>query len=142
MTMPLGSVRTPKLWVPLLRSLNIEEKKRWDDWERRGLTCFEPVTRPEPYGEPDRCRQCGRRFYPARRYTGRLYCSDKCAGEVAKAKRASLNAVIVRERSLARAKARAGRKCIACGKPIKAKRSTKRFCSSDCRVAVHRGKAQ
>jgi hypothetical protein len=32
----------------------------------------------------------------------------------------------------------AGRKCEACGKAIKAQRSTMRFCSVRCRVAAHR----
>jgi hypothetical protein len=47
-------------------------------------------------------------------------------------------APIVKARSKARAVARANRKCETCGKAIKAKRSTMRFCSIRCRVAAHR----
>ena len=48
------------------------------------------------------------------------------------------NAKLVKARSRARAAARAGRACATCGRRIKAKRASKRYCSTRCRVASHR----
>ena len=53
---------------------------------------------------------------------------------------AAAMAPIVKALAKARAAARANRKCATCGKPIKAQRSTKEFCSVRCRVAAHRAK--
>jgi hypothetical protein len=131
-----------QLWAPLLRSLDQERKEIWESWPPalQGDPP-EPIKVPPPLacrGESF-CRVCGRAFYQAdrgyRRNSGvALYCSDKC---VAAAHSAAM-APIVKAQSLARAKARANRKCETCGKPIEAQRSTMRFCSVRCRVAAHR----
>jgi endogenous inhibitor of DNA gyrase (YacG/DUF329 family) len=130
-------VPVAKLWRPLLRQLDEEEKKLWEHYAQIGM----PISRERtPVRAPDliypetkfACRQCGRRFY--RLQAMGVYCSDKC---VAEARRAAM-APVVKARSKARAAARANRKCKTCGKPIKAKRSTMRFCSVRCRVADHR----
>jgi hypothetical protein len=151
-TMPASSMRKnrdgklepiPKLWATLLRSLDQERKETWESWppQLQGDPP-EPVKVPEPYDKCF-CRQCGRVFYKAdkgARQNGgvMLYCSDKC---VAVAHAAAM-APIVKARSEARAKARAGRKCETCGKAIKAQRSTMKFCSVRCRVASHRASQQ
>jgi hypothetical protein len=133
------------LWTPLLRSLDRERRESWESYVKLVLDNEDnppkPITVPRPYRKRT-CRHCGRAFYNADkgwRQNGGvpLYCSNKCVDVV----HSAAMVPIVKERSQARAKARAGRKCAACGKPIKAKRSTKRFCSSDCRVAVHREKS-
>jgi endogenous inhibitor of DNA gyrase (YacG/DUF329 family) len=121
-TLPADSLRqgeygreaNPKLWAPLLRQLKVKE--------------------PWPYsGGKWKCVHCGTTFY---RVPGRHshYCSDKCAA----AAHAAAMAPIVKAHSIARAKARANRKCETCGKAIKAQRSTMKFCSVRCRVASHR----
>jgi hypothetical protein len=46
--------------------------------------------------------------------------------------------LVVDVRAAARAEARANRKCATCGQPIKAQRSTMKFCSVRCRVAAYR----
>jgi endogenous inhibitor of DNA gyrase (YacG/DUF329 family) len=118
-TLPADSLRqgeygreaNPKLWAPLLRELKVKE--------------------PWPYSRGKaKCQHCGCQFYwvPNRRSR---YCSDQCANAVR-------SAAFVKARSEARAAARANRKCETCGKPIKAQRSTMRFCSIRCRVAAHR----
>jgi hypothetical protein len=129
-----------ELWAPLLRELNLENQKLHEEWVSKGLSegPYEPITVPTPYRKW-RCRRCGQLFYNADngyRRNGRvpLYCSDKCVAAV----RALAMAPVVKARSKARAAARAGRKCQTCGKAIKAKRSTMRFCSVRCRVAAHR----
>jgi hypothetical protein len=150
-TAPAGTMRkdrhggvkptNPKLWAPLLRSLDQQEREMWEGWVKRGLSSADdppkPVTAPQ-WREAVRCycRQCLRWFYRERGYNcgEYIYCSDKC---VAAARRVAM-APVVKARSQARAAARANRKCAACGKPIKAKRSTMRFCSIRCRVASHR----
>jgi endogenous inhibitor of DNA gyrase (YacG/DUF329 family) len=125
------------LWAPLLRSLDQERKETWEGWppNLKGDPP-EPITVPRPYRK-HYCRHCGRAFYQAdQRHNGgaMLYCSDKCVAAV----HAAAMAPIVKARSQARAAARANRKCATCGKPIKAQRSTMRFCSIRCRVAAHR----
>ena len=79
------------------------------------------------------CHHCGRRFYFHYRYRSK-WCSDLCARKA----RAPRMAAVVKARSAARAKARAGRKCKVCGKPIKAQRATRQYCSVRCRVTAHR----
>ena len=144
-TVPINSVREgrrgdlnpiPKLWAPLLHSLDQAEKKLWEGWVQRGLASADTPPKPIKAPHPDlssgklRCRYCGVKFYRTDR-SAYTYCSDKCAG-------AAHSAAMVKARSQARAAARAGRKCETCGKPIKAQRSTMRFCSVRCRVAAHR----
>ena len=128
-----------KLWAPLLRELDQENKETWESWppELQGDPP-KPLSVPRPYRKLF-CRHCLRCFYSADKGSRQnggmmLYCSDKC---VAVARSATM-ASIIKERSKARAKARAGRKCEGCGKAIKAQRSTMRFCSVRCRVADHR----
>jgi hypothetical protein len=145
-TMPASGMRKGKpiaeLWAPLLRSLDQDRKETWQHWVRSGLESAdnppEPLTVPRPYRKRN-CLRCGRAFYNADkgpRQNGGvpLYCSDKCVAAV----RRDAMVPVVKARSLARAKARAGRKCKTCGKRITAQRSTMRFCSVRCRVAAHR----
>jgi len=146
-TMPASSMRKNRdgdlepiaeLWAPLLRELNLEN----EEWVSKGLSgLYEPITVPAPYRKW-RCRRCGQLFYNAARGPKRnggepLYCSDQCMRAV----RSAAMAPVVKAKSAARAKARAGRKCATCGKAIKARRSTMRFCSVRCRVAKHRAEA-
>jgi hypothetical protein len=130
------------LWAPLLRSLDQERKQDWEGWVKAGLDSAdrppEPITVPHPYYKRI-CRHCGRAFYKADkgpRQNGGvpLYCSDKCVAAV----HSAAMRPIVKARSQARAAARANRKCATCGKPIKAQRSTMRYCSVKCRVSAHR----
>jgi hypothetical protein len=130
------------LWVPLLRSLNQERRELWEDWVKRGLDDADrppkPIAVPRPYRKRI-CRHCGRSFYngdkgPRQNGGVPLYCSDKCVAMV----HSAAMVPIVEARSKVRAAARANRQCATCGKPIKAKRSTMRFCSVKCRVAAHR----
>jgi endogenous inhibitor of DNA gyrase (YacG/DUF329 family) len=150
-TMPANSLRKgdngdlesiAELWAPLLRTLDQERKALWEDWVQRGVDRAdnppEPIKVPRPYHRSV-CRHCGRAFYKADKGSRRnggapLYCSDKCVAAV----HALAMAPIVKARSKARATIRADRKCATCGKPIKAKRSTMKFCSVKCRVAAHR----
>jgi endogenous inhibitor of DNA gyrase (YacG/DUF329 family) len=103
------------LWEPLVDALGTPMPPR-----------FELVE-----GEP--CRQCGRKFWRNYRSSG-FYCSDRCAAIARRAKYAAAQGA-------ARAAARRGRRCEGCGEPIEAARSTKRFCSTRCRVAAHRALA-
>jgi len=155
-TLPANSVRKaqdgrlepiPELWAPVLRELNLEDQKLRAEWVRDGIPSSpgRPIEAPRPlsYWGKWFCRHCGRAFYKAdkgyRQNGGvMLYCSDKC---VAAAHNAAM-APIVKARSVARAKVRANRKCEGCGKAIKAKRSTMKFCSVRCRVASHRADHQ
>ena len=129
-----------RLWQPLLDSLRREEREWWESG---------PAANPGLWGEfgesrvkvvyPDTqasCRHCGRRFYHHHRHGGK-WCSDLCAREA----RAPRIAATVKTRSQARAKARTGRRCETCGKPIKAQRATKQYCSVRCRVTAFRARA-
>jgi hypothetical protein len=160
-TMPLDSVRkNPKhywrgpepiaeLWAPLLRSLNRTRNREWNSRTAsreeqvalgiRGHKKPSPIHAPSPprYADPCKCEQCSRKFWRTR-LGSRRWCSDVCAEEAARIKRNAGNADRVREKSEARAAARADRQCQTCGEPITAKRSTMRFCSVRCRVAAHR----
>jgi endogenous inhibitor of DNA gyrase (YacG/DUF329 family) len=125
------------LSAPLLRLLDQQGREDWRGYVAEGLSLRDdppaPATVGLPYGRRH-CRHCGRSFYYTERATQTLYCSDKCVAAVHR----EAMVPIVEARSKARAVARANRKCAACGKPIKAKRSTMRFCSVNCRVAAHR----
>jgi hypothetical protein len=146
-TLPMGSFHRDgeqagqpiaRLWQPLLDQLRLQEREWWDSG---------PATQPELWGEfkshvavayPDTqasCRLCGRRFYYHYRHRSQ-WCSDMCAREV----RAPLIAAAVKARSQARALARAGGTCKTCGKPIKAQRATKQYCSVRCRVTALRAR--
>ena len=145
-TLPTGSfhrdTKQPiaRLWQPLLDQLRQQEVEWWESG---------PAAKPELWGEfaesrvrvvsPERqasCRHCGRRFYCHRPYQSK-WCSDKCARKA----RAPRIAATVKVRSQARAKARAGLKCETCGKPVKAQRATRQYCSVRCRVSAHRARA-
>jgi hypothetical protein len=165
-TMPANSVRKrrdsiilvepiPKLWVPLLRSLNRVARREWAAARAApdrfpALTALlgpqpkkrkrQPITVPLPahwgiYGGVQTCRHCGREFYRTHS-SGHTYCSDKCA--------AAAHSVFVAKHVKARSEERAAERakwndtCETCGKPIKARRSTMKFCSIRCRVAAHR----
>jgi hypothetical protein len=87
------------------------------------------------FGGVQTCRHCESEFYRTR-LSGHTYCSDKCADAGQKV----LVAKAVKARSEQRAAERAkwNEVCEMCQKPIKARRSTMRFCSVRCRVAMHR----
>jgi hypothetical protein len=156
-TLPLDSLRAdkwgrldsiPRLWAPLVRSLNRAQKRDWDSRAAvreaasgAGISGFKPprpIIIPQPYQAGlCTCQQCGAEFYRAWRGS-RRYCSDNCAHEADRIHRAQHNADMVRERSEARAAARSGQTCIVCGEPLEAARSTKRTCSDRCRTAAHR----
>jgi hypothetical protein len=128
-----------RLWQPLLNSLRQQEREWWESG---------PATKPELWGEfkslvavatPDTqatCRHCGRRFYHHHRHWSK-WCSDLCVQKA----RAPRIVAAVKARSQARAKVRAGRRCETCGKPIKAQRATKQYCSVRCRVTALRARA-
>ena len=98
------------------------------------------------------CEYCGARYLGLKRggdHRVRV-CSNECAR-----RRYNANQRLWRQRrgrpdyqlinagrTARRAEARAGRVCARCGIPIKGARSTRRFCSSICRVRAHRGKAR
>jgi hypothetical protein len=144
-TLPIGSFHEKqpiaRLWQPLLDRLQQEEMKWWESG---------PATKPELWGEfgesrvtiatPDTqasCHHCGRRFYHHHRHPSK-WCSNLCAREA----RAPGIAAMVKASSQARAKARAGRRCRECKKPIKdASRASKQYCSVRCRVAAFRARA-
>ena len=145
-TLPMGSfhrdTKQPiaELWQPLLDQLRQQEIEWWESG---------PAAKAELWGEfgesrvrvvsPDTqasCHHCGRRFYFHYRYQSK-WCSDLCAREA----RAPRIAAAVKAKSAARAKVRAGRKCKTCGKPIKAQRATKQYCSVRCRVTALRARA-
>jgi hypothetical protein len=154
MTLPANSVRVVKygslhaiepLWHPLLRELNQAQDQEWEDrlplrqnlamgmkW-RGKLQKPPPVEIPHPVGSfcaDCECRHCGAKFYRAL-HGGDTYCSDKCSS-------AARSAAASKVRAEARAAKRADRTCEVCDQPIKAQRSTMRFCSVRCRVAAHR----
>lgn len=160
-TLPIDSVRESKssfrpepikrLWAPLLRSLNRARRKTWEkykkDWDqqrgeamKQGVWGFkeprppEPVRYPYPaiYGSHQECRHCGREFLRVH-WSGHAFCSDRCASRARSTAQS-------RAKSSARARKRAEQKCLRCGAPLKAQRSTMRFCSTRCRVAAHRAR--
>jgi endogenous inhibitor of DNA gyrase (YacG/DUF329 family) len=132
-TLPANSVRKTRqgeleiireLWMPLLRSLRRAKRVT--------------VRAPQPQGrwrsgDPETCRHCQRAFYRTRHAPLTAYCSDRCVTTVH-------GAAFRKTRSERRAAARADRKCMHCGEPIEAQRSTMKFCSVRCRVASHRAK--
>lgn len=158
-TLPLDSVtkgdewwsrREPisGLWAPLLRSLNRKRLSLWkanadfrEQAAKAGVRVStkppEPISAPYPYGFPCTCRHCGREFYRVLRSIGR-YCCDPCAAAARAASRSAAAGRVVTERSAARAQARAGRACEQCGASLSAERSTRRFCTTRCRVTAHR----
>jgi hypothetical protein len=154
LTLPADAVRedasgrlgpVPKLWAPLLRSLNRKQALAWPTHRKRlraaGIVVPEkppaPILCPRPYRSPLQCRRCGREFYRSGRVVVR-YCSDSCAEAVTQQRKAAANAARVKAQSQARALARADRRCGHCGEPLSAQRSTQRYCSTRCRVAAHR----
>jgi len=161
-TLPVDAVREEdrgyiapihKLFAPLLRSLNRASKRDYDEraqaFEAIGLAqrgAWEPISLPDRYiyrmPRLCACQRCGREFY--RVTTSGHYCSDDCAEASQGEQRASRNAEMVRTRSKERAAARAGRRCANpdCNKRLKAQRSSMKFCSIRCRVAVHRARSK
>jgi hypothetical protein len=155
LTLPADAVRedewghlapVPKLWEPLLRSLNRKQARGWPTHRERlraaGIVMPEkpppPIDCPRPYRYGLlQCHRCGREFYRVGRVVVR-YCSDSCAEAAAKQRKAAANAARVKAQSQARAAARADRRCGYCGEPLSALRSTQRYCSTRCRVAAHR----
>jgi hypothetical protein len=82
--------------------------------------------------QPRRCKRCGKPIDAAFYYNRvGIYCSYDCATSGRRDRYAATQGA-------ARAAARAGRRCERCGAPIRAKRSTKRFCSTKCRIAAFR----
>jgi endogenous inhibitor of DNA gyrase (YacG/DUF329 family) len=96
------------------------------------------------------CQQCGRIFLTKRRskHAAIRICSDVCRRAYnATVKRAWYQNYEFKDRLIERANAararrnaerRKGRICQACGAPVEAERSSKKFCSDRCRVAAHR----
>jgi endogenous inhibitor of DNA gyrase (YacG/DUF329 family) len=101
------------LWEPLVEALGVPMPPRWE------------------LREAGPCHLCGKTYWQHDHSRG-FYCSDHCANLARRARYAIVQGAI-------RAMARAGRECRRCGKPLKAKRSTKRYCSTKCRIAAHRG---
>ena len=133
-TLPIGSVTRNRqgepepirtLWAPLLRQLTRENHKP--------VECPQAAIRGIAF-----CQHCSGRFYRTEDYRG-FYCSDRCESLANAPRRAARIAAFVKARSEERADNRETN-CEHCGKPIEAKRSTMRFCSVKCRVAVHRVK--
>lgn len=160
MTMPASSMRQSewgrpepiaRLWAPLLRSLNREQKQEWDARagmrekaiaagavRARDFGPLESITMPQPYGwDTCTCQQCGKEFWRAR-HASQRYCSDTCTAAARRERHGPSNARIVEARSEARAAARAGLVCITCGKPLEAARSTRKTCSGRCRTIAYR----
>jgi len=123
-------VGDPELWRPLIDSIRVTPE--FSVWEAREYVC----------------EYCGARYLGLRRggdHRVRV-CSNECARRLHNAKQRLwrqrrgpsdyqlINAV----RTARRAEARAGRVCAHCGIPIKATRSTRRFCSSLCRIRAYR----
>jgi hypothetical protein len=112
----------PELWRPLLEELGLGEG---------GVHTF--TDRDNPQG----CPVCDRLFYRRHGYRTRC-CSDRCREKYqAPLLQASRDRQSAKQ-SARRAEARAGRKCDQCGKSLEAERSSKRYCSTNCRVAAHR----
>jgi endogenous inhibitor of DNA gyrase (YacG/DUF329 family) len=144
-TLPADSVRKGKrgnyetvrrLWTPLLRSLNRAEGKKTEEWNAKYAAKLGPLGKPKPIACPRpeykrECWHCNRKFFRSSRIGKSRFCSDRCASLVRSAKHS-------RAKSAERALARAGRTCENCGAPLQAQRSTRRFCSSYCRVTAHR----
>jgi hypothetical protein len=149
-----------RLWNPLIGELTKEladwlaspDGQEWQasrreakaknpgQWVMSGLSLTpEPPRIPWPRSRPRTCRHCARRFYSVLKlYSVQHYCSDTCIRQANAPARAMTVAAMVNKRSEARAKARAGRTCAACGEPIDAQRATKRYCSTRCRMRGHR----
>jgi hypothetical protein len=137
------------LWMPLVRELKAEydaylASKEWhqtDDFTRKYYghygTPRAPAI-PSPWNEPCECRVCGQTFFQAhvtwRSKRQGSFCSDTCMDKWRRMKRVEQR----KQDSARRAEARTNRTCEVCGEPIEAARSTKRFCSTKCRVAAHR----
>ena len=117
-----------------------EFKKYWSEYRNREQVVFLRFY-SSPIGNPfvgktwnwwgHDCRICEHRWYTIDK-THRSYCSDECR-RVQDARRNRT------------ARAREKRplpiiECEHCGQPVDAERSTRRFCSSRCRVAAHRAK--
>jgi hypothetical protein len=132
------------LWKPLIEELEAESA-RIGELRGKPITWEIPQALDQPRTRGT-CRHCGRPFFRLSRISIRhvgsangqvfaieklylpqgQYCSNHCA---TKARTAG--------RTAARAAARAAR-CDHCGEPMKAERSSKRYCSERCRVAAHR----
>ena len=161
-TLPVGAVRIrgsdletiPRLWAPLVRELNrmatewaeSPDGVKFSQWcAENGSVGPQLAATPVPTSVSGRCRHCGRRFYRARDgdrpswqlRTG-LYCSDRCQRAATEPARKRRRAAFITARAEKRAAAREDLECQRCGKPLKAQRSTARFCSVRCRVAAHR----
>jgi hypothetical protein len=121
-----------ELWHALLDEIGIRVTPEFSVWEAREYVC----------------EYCGVRYLGLKRggdHRVRV-CSNECARRRRNAKQRlwrqqrgpSDYQLINAARASMRAEARAGRSCARCGIPIKAARSTKRFCSDVCRVRAHR----
>ena len=132
-----------RLWTPLLRQLNQAKKQEWQSEPKEHRGKFYSIEYPEVGWRTRFCRHCEKPFYDAfiRDAAGHrhsTYCSDRCMSLAHAPRRAAWLAEFVKARSQQRAEARADLTCQACGKPLKAERSTRKFCSGRCRVAAHR----
>lgn len=137
----------PKLWAPLLRSLQRTENREHPKLVERWLAAGLPVSKREPRKVaapqcaywPVTCQRCDRQFFYALHHKGK-WCSDVCAEAAEKERRSASNAKMIKARSVERFEARSGRRCACCGALMEVGRSTKKFCSTHCRVKAARKK--
>lgn len=151
LTMPergvAGHRAVDRLWQPLVRELGAERDAYLasDEWQGQRIVPWtgmprrlpEPPHVPLPHERPSECRVCRKTFFQAHgRYSKprASFCTDACIAQWRRVKRADQR----RQDSARRAAARADRVCAVCGEAIEAARSTRRYCSTKCRVAAHR----
>ena len=160
----IEAIGEPALWQPLIDELAAEADrilKQHNAWREEALAAgyrvpkgllqqaLEPLD-PRLDGDVREyiCTQCGEpylglEYHRAKRLAGRL-CSRECERKRALGQqrewRAAHPEALARSnasRTWKRASARAGRNCEHCGTPIEAARSTRRFCSSLCRIRAY-----
>lgn len=123
-------------------------KRRWADWR----WCGRGGRIPTPHGNAERCPTCRRWFIAVVRDAwsarvnaiglrvpaGERLVSQKrcgvCMATALAARQQRSREALGRKR----AAARAGRTCGACGAPLHAARSTRKFCNATCRQTAHR----
>ena len=125
-----------ELWHALLDEIGTRVIPEFSVWDAREYVC----------------EYCGARYLGLKRGGERRVrvCSNECARRQRNAKQQLWRQwrdrpdyqLINAARTARRADARAGRVCARCGIPIKAARSTRRFCSDICRVKWHRTNPQ
>ena len=125
-----------ELWLALIDEIGTRVTPEFSVWVAREYVC----------------EYCGARYLGLKRGGDRRVrvCSNECARRQRNAKQQLWRQwrdrpdyrLINAARTVRRAEARAGRVCARCGIPIKATRSTRRFCSDICRLRWHRANSQ